>query len=256
MRLILAPTVELVASTVPRVAAMGRFLGPVAWSAGGTGTDPEHVVEFAGRLCYMSHATGRSSTDAWFANVIESGHFSVLEHASFTFAIRGVSRSLTHELVRHRHLSYSQLSQRYVDQCDPGAGLGFVVPVDMLADHEAFQEWERGSFPNHPPGVWEFISWRRWQESSLESYRERLAFEVGRGTPRKRAHAIARSHLTECAETAIVVTGNARSWLEIRPKRVSTAAEAEIARLFGEYILPILAREMPRVFAPQQGAAS
>ena len=130
-RLILAPTVELVARTTPDEAAIARWLGETKWTAGGTGTPAERVVEGAARGCYWSYGAGRD-TPAYFDNILGHEHYSVLEHASFTFAIRGVSRSLTHELVRHRHSSPSQLSQRYCDQADEEIGLGLVVPVAMV----------------------------------------------------------------------------------------------------------------------------
>ncbi len=76
----------------------------------------ELVVETAGRLCYLSFGTGRSTASEYIANILASRHGSVLEHAVCGFIFTGISRSLTHELVRHRAgMAYSQLSQRYVD---------------------------------------------------------------------------------------------------------------------------------------------
>ena len=81
----------------------------------------QNLIEFAGRLCYESFNLPSEKTktnSGYVQNVIGLGHESVLEHASVTFYIEGVSRSLSHELIRHRHLSFSELSQRYVDMKD------------------------------------------------------------------------------------------------------------------------------------------
>lgn len=77
----------------------------------------EVLVEVGGRVCYLSFANPRpGGMQAYADNILRSDHTSVLEHAVFTLMVTGVSRSLTHELVRHRHASPSQLSQRYVDE--------------------------------------------------------------------------------------------------------------------------------------------
>mgnify|MGYP000577808351 CR=1 FL=1 len=91
------------------------------------------LPEFAGRACYQSwdkHNPETASNAGYLANIIKQKHFSVLEHSSISFYIEGVSRSLTHEFVRHRHFSYSQLSQRYVDSSD----VAFVLPPDFEGD--------------------------------------------------------------------------------------------------------------------------
>ena len=77
----------------------------------------EQLVEAGGRLCYVSYGKGRKTNAEYIDNIIESKHGSVLEHAVWNFIIAGVSRSFTHELIRHRAgWGYSQLSQRYVDE--------------------------------------------------------------------------------------------------------------------------------------------
>jgi len=108
--------------------------------------DGEWLVEFAGRMCYQSWpkqgetAKGRSHEDH-IKHLIEVGHGACIEHATFNFAMWNVSRSLTHELVRHRIASYSQLSQRYVDS----SNVAFIVPpaIQELArtDEEAYRAW-------------------------------------------------------------------------------------------------------------------
>ncbi|NTU89608.1 MAG: FAD-dependent thymidylate synthase, partial [Actinobacteria bacterium] len=83
--------------------------------------DPERAVATAARLCYapvgaaeLMETLDAESVRKVLRTVMGGGHFSTLEHASYTFAIDGVSRSMTHQLVRHRMASYNQQSQRYV----------------------------------------------------------------------------------------------------------------------------------------------
>lgn len=193
--------------------------------------DSEALVEFAGRLCYLSFGgehidghraiAGRTSNAEYLRNVILQRHGSVLEHANFSFLFEGVSRTLTHELVRHRHFSYSQLSQRYVDESD----VRFVVPPALLAlgpNSEAFQAWTQSC------------------DDDLIAYRtllDRLSVELprapGEGATafRKQLRGTARSVLPGCTETKIVVTGNLRAWRHFFVLRGSAAADAEIRRL-------------------------
>jgi thymidylate synthase (FAD) len=82
-----------------------------------TAVGAEQLCEAAGRLCYMSFGKGRKTNQEYLSHIIEMAHGSVLEHAVWNFVVAGVSRSFTHELVRHRAgFAYSQLSQRYVDE--------------------------------------------------------------------------------------------------------------------------------------------
>ena len=103
--------VQLVAKT--------EFVAPddVPWGTVADGG--QALAEFAGRACYQSWSkpNPRTATNAgYLRHILEVGHLSVLEHGSVSFYLTGVSRSLTHELIRHRHFSYSQLSQRYVPE--------------------------------------------------------------------------------------------------------------------------------------------
>ncbi len=112
------------AETAPlrvQLIAKTDFLAPpdVPWNTDADGGPA--LLEFAGRACYQSWSKPNPSTAtnaAYLRHIIDVGHFSVLEHASVSFYITGISRSCTHELIRHRHFSYSQLSQRYVPEHD------------------------------------------------------------------------------------------------------------------------------------------
>src|SRR5216110_2905121 len=110
---------------------------PVNWL--GESTDGERLAEFAGRLCYMSQRNPASrSTRDYLENIKKQGHGSVLEHANYSLLLEGVSRSLTHELVRHRAgFAYSQLSQRYVDE----SKASFVVPPAIIGDDKLETVW-------------------------------------------------------------------------------------------------------------------
>src|SRR5215813_14738985 len=98
----------------------------------------EVLTEVAGRTCYMSFGKGRKSNQEYLENILSSKHGSVLEHAVWNLLFTGVSRSLTHELVRHRAgFGYSQLSQRYVDE-----SIAEYVEPDIIAnDPELHAIW-------------------------------------------------------------------------------------------------------------------
>src|SRR5690348_13988346 len=110
------------------VIAWTQFARPadVPWSTDADGG--EALAEFAGRACYESwhKPNPATATNAgYLRHILDVGHLSVLEHGTVTVYLRGISRSLTHELIRHRHFSYSQLSQRYVPERDAA----FVEPA-------------------------------------------------------------------------------------------------------------------------------
>src|SRR5687768_1317870 len=110
---------------------------PVNWL--GESTDGERLAEFAGRLCYKSQKNPASrATREYLENIKKQGHGSVLEHANYSLLLEGISRSLTHELVRHRAgFAYSQLSQRYVDESQAH----FVVPPAIVGDETLEKAW-------------------------------------------------------------------------------------------------------------------
>ena len=102
--------------------------------------DCERVIERAGRTCYQSGSRIGPGSEAGFIRmVIENGHHSVLEHPSATFRITGVSRSFTHQLVRHRLCAFSQQSQRYVDE----KNFKYVEPRSIAELPEAHSLFER-----------------------------------------------------------------------------------------------------------------
>ena len=205
----------------------------------------QQLVEFAGRLCYLSfgkesgvaggHKTiaGRTTNKEYIDNVLTVKHGSVLEHAVFTFLFEGVSRALTHELVRHRAgFAYSQLSQRFVDE----SNIAFVVPPEIEEGTPAYDTWERACSQS-------LQSYR----SLLELVTEQVADEPSATMRRKRARQAARSLLPNSAETKIVVTANARAWRHFIELRASPSADAEIRQL-AVTTLRVLQQEAPGIF--------
>ncbi len=231
----------------PRITLLARqqFLGAphIRWQSD-TDVPAQALAEFAGRLCYLSFGpdagfegghkliAGRTSNTDYLANVLGVKHGSVVEHAVWTFLFEGVSRALTHELVRHRHLSYSQLSQRYVDESE----VAFVLPPEIREGTPAFDVWERAC------------------QRANDDYRELLALieeqvkdETSATLRRKRARQTARSLLPNATETKIVVTGNARAWRHFIEMRASGFADTEIRRV-AIMVLRILQQEAPALF--------
>lgn len=178
-----------------------------------TSDDAEGLVEAAGRSCYQSFAkpNPETATNAgYISNILKQRHFSVLEHCSFTVYVTGVSRALTHELVRHRHLSFSQLSQRFVDE----SNAKFVLPPALM-----------GRVGKVLTDLDEFIS------KSGSVYRKLVALLTEAGLTRKQAREAARAVMPNMTETKIVVTGNYRAWRHFLAVRGTAHADAEIRAL-------------------------
>jgi thymidylate synthase (FAD) len=222
----------------PQVQLVGytQFQAPpgVPWSTDAEGG--QALAEFAGRACYQSWSKPNPATATnagYLAHILEVGHLSVLEHGVVTFYFTGVSRSFTHELIRHRHFSYSQLSQRYVPERQAA-----MVEPDVIADdpelHKIFAEAT---------------------EASVQAYTELLAglerrfAEVENATlRRKQARQAARAVLPNATETRIVVTGNYRAWRHFIAMRATEHADIEIRELAVE-CLRQLKTVAPNVFA-------
>ena len=195
------------------------------------GTDPEKVIEFAGRACYQAFHRPNPKTASipgYIENIIAQGHESVLEHSSATFYIEGASRNLTHELIRHRHLNYSELSQRFVNVSETE----FVLPP-AFSEHLVDAELE---------------ALGKVTSAVREAYVKFVEYlQDDKGLPRKQAREAARSVLPGNTETKIVVTGNFRAWRDVLKKRLDPAADAEI-RIMCEHILVGLLAVAPSVF--------
>jgi len=204
----------------------------------------EVLCEVAGRVCYMSFARPRPGGNrAYLEHIKESGHGSVLEHAVWNLLITGVSRSLTHELVRHRAgFSYSQLSQRYVDE----SNAWYVEPDIIASDAELHVEWVAAIRCAREA----YVRLVRLLESKLEdeSFASRwLPHNASIKDRRKLARQAARSVLPNATETKIFVTANARALRHFLELRGSRHAEPEIRKL-ANILLEVLQRESPHLF--------
>ncbi|MGV0749987.1 FAD-dependent thymidylate synthase [Mycolicibacter heraklionensis] len=209
----------------------------VPWSTDADGGSA--LVEFAGRACYQSWSkpNPRTATNAtYLKHIIDVGHFSVLEHASVTFYITGISRSATHELIRHRHFSFSQLSQRYVPEPDSRV----VVPPGMEDDPELQQILTDAADASRAAYV-----------ELLARLEARFADQPNAVLRRKQARQAARAVLPNATETCIVVTGNYRAWRHFIAMRASEHADVEIRRLAVE-CLRQLADVAPAAFGDFQ----
>ena len=138
LKIVREPKVYLVGRQVTDEATLAKFLADeqVTWQTD-TEVGAERLAEVAGRVCYMSYGKGRKTNKEFIGHIIEVGHGSVLEHGVWNFLVTGVSRSFTHELIRHRHFSYSQLSQRYVDESDSD----YIEPDVIANDPELHRLW-------------------------------------------------------------------------------------------------------------------
>lgn len=204
------PSVELWAHTTitPNIEKM-MGLDPEA-------SDGENLIEAAGRSCYESFHKPNPATaknrDYLKRTVFGQGHGSIAEHATATVYITGVSRALTHELVRHRHLSFSQLSQRFVNS----ESAPVVVPP---AIREYIRTEEDGG------QMLELVN--QAADENYRAYTRIVDSLTAVGLPRKQAREAARAVLPNMVETRIVVTGNYRTWAEVIQRRAAPDADAE-----------------------------
>src|SRR5207249_599929 len=222
----------------PRVTLIARpeFLEPehlrVQWQ--GSASAGERLAEFAGRICYMSqHNPANRSTADYLENIKKQGHGSVLEHAVYVLLIEGISRSCSHELVRHRAgWGYSQLSQRYVDE----SHAAFVIPPAILGDPVLEAEWiaqVEAAQAAYVTAVNHLMARYEWVEDKI--HRRKLAREA------------ARSVLPNATEVKIVASANVRAWRTMLELRLGEGAELEIRRM-AVACLRVLQREAPALF--------
>lgn len=194
--------------------------------------DGQHLIEFAGRLCYESFDLPNPHTKTnsnYVKSIVALGHESVLEHVSVTFYVEKVSRTLSHELIRHRHLSFSEVSQRYVN-----------VEDYQMVTPPLWREIQ--------PDMGETIP---LPDATRDAYTNNVQAAIdsgGGGVTRKQAREAARTSLPAGLETKLVVSGNLRAWRDVLKKRLSKHADAEM-QLFAKRVHEILSKEYPDVFA-------
>lgn len=186
--------------------------------------EPERACAAAARQCYSARGAGELKDDLseeevakLIRQIVKSGHHSVLEHASFTFAVEGVSRACTHQLVRHRLASYSQQSQRYVKAKD----FSFIVPPMVKADAKALEAFNAA------------------MTDSARAYSQLIEAGVKKED--------ARFVLPNACETKIVITMNCRELLHFFEKRTCVRAQWEI-RAMAEEMLRLCKEKAPLIF--------
>ncbi|ATW58699.1 ThyX-like thymidylate synthase [Corynebacterium phage Zion] len=198
-------------------------------------SSPRATIEFAGRICYKALKAKNPDTDShrgYIHNILEQKHYSVLEHSSYTFLLAGISRADSHEIVRHRHFSFSQESQRFVMQSEP-----FQISVHPTIEHGGFDIDEYA----------EFLA------KDFEYANDLYDTLKKKGLKHKQAAEAARQVLPNAAAVTMVVTGNVRSWMEFVSKRDHPAADAAIQEI-ARQVASILARELPEVFDEESRA--
>jgi len=286
--------------TRPRIYVVGRQVMPpdeverflkdegTVWATD-TDNPAQRIPELAGRVCYMSFGDkqGRKDNKSYLGHILEVGHGSVLEHTVFSLLFTGISRSLTHELIRHRAgFGYSQLSQRYVDETDAN----FVVPpalqgdavleqvlrefcdrslrtytdltdklsekmaapdslVDFALREETLRDAGGGRFTfGEPVEGMDDLAIDQWRALVRENDAARKFFKKQTlRGRRKSAREAARAVLPNATETKVFVTGNARAWRHFIELRGDIHAEAEIRALACD-VCRVLQKEAPNLY--------
>lgn len=215
-------------------------------------SDAESLIEAASRGCYQSwkRPNPATATNAGYLNhILEVGHYSVLEHASYNFLVRGVSRALSLEMARHRFTSRSELSQRFVD----GSQTPKVLPplIRDALDSSEVDEAEAAAIER---------AFSTAVDASDKAYSALVPLltdlldhtqpDLTKTARRKKAREAARGVLPESTSTEMVLSGNARAWMGILNKRDDPSADAEIIE-FAQEIGRQLAIVSPNIFGEE-----
>ena len=221
--------VQLIAAT--------EFHAPqgVEWEVDPGASASEALVEFAGRACYESFDKPNprtASNQAYLHHILEVGHDALLEHATATLYIRGLSRSATHELVRHRHFSFSQLSQRFVHPEETEVVLPKLIAEDEQLTRLTLQAADDARFV---------------YEELLNALESKLEEEPNALLRKKQARQAARAVLPNLTESRIVVTGNYRAWRHFIGARATEQADTEMREL-AVTCLKLLRQKSPVLF--------
>ncbi|MEW6704502.1 MAG: FAD-dependent thymidylate synthase [Pseudomonadota bacterium] len=207
------------------------------WQQETPATEAELLVEAAGRVCYMSFGDRqyRRRTGEYLANLIAQGHESVLEHANFTLLADGISRALSHQLVRHRAgFAYSQLSQQYHDESEAA----FVEPPGLAGHPQAQRQWQALT-----------AAARDTYKALLREAADGGSTDALSDKERQRLlRSVARSVLPNATATTLVVTGNARAWRHVLAVRGAIDGDLEM-RAYCVAVLRVLAPAAPGLFA-------
>lgn len=202
------PTVQLLAHTKIDEKAVGEWMGIQDAS-----TDAETLLTMAGRNCYRSFHRPNEATyddaDYLRRTLGDQGHWSIAEHATATLYFTGVSRAFLAELTRHRYLSFSVESQRFID----ADNINIVVPPAVRASKDPYV------LRNFTNAADEAINAYMITRDELEDL------------PKKQRNEAARGLLPNCVETRMVVTANLRAWCEVIDRRTKPDADAEMQQV-------------------------
>lgn len=195
--------------------------------------EPEETVAMAAKLCYspsdiesLKDRVAKKDQRDFVKKLMDMGHMSPIEHPSFTFAIEGISRACSHQLVRHRLASYSQQSQRYVSE---ESGFDYVIPPIIKEDKELRVYFEAV------------------MEQAQKAYNHIVKSLESKGIKGEAANQDARFVLPNAAETKIIVTMNARELLHFFRQRCCLRAQWEI-RQMAEEMLRLVKDVAPIIF--------
>lgn len=195
--------------------------------------EPEETVAMAAKLCYspsdiesLKDRVAKKDQRDFVKKLMDMGHMSPIEHPSFTFAIEGISRACSHQLVRHRLASYSQQSQRYVSE---ESGFDYVIPPIIKEDKELRDYFEAV------------------MEQAQKAYNHIVKRLESKGIKGEAANQDARFVLPNAAETKIIVTMNARELLHFFRQRCCLRAQWEI-RQMAEEMLRLVKEVAPIIF--------
>ncbi|MDH4029086.1 MAG: FAD-dependent thymidylate synthase, partial [Nitrospirota bacterium] len=195
--------------------------------------NPEETVAMAAKLCYspadirsLKNKIETKDQKTFVEKLIKMGHMSPIEHTSFTFAIEGISRACSHQLVRHRVASYSQQSQRYVSE---ESGFDYIIPPVIKEDKELNKI---------------FVA---FMEEAQKTYNEMVTKLNEKGIKGESANQDARFLLPNAAETKIMVTMNSRELLHFFRQRCCNRAQWEIRRM-AEEMLALVKNIAPTIF--------
>lgn len=207
--------------------------------------NPERVIAAAGKLCYsksdiidLYNGLTDEATEKFVHMLSEMGHESPIEHISFTFGIEGISRTCSHQIVRHRLASYSQQSQRYVDLQN---SFNYIIPEAIKNNEKARTLYEE-SMKN------DMDVYKKITESLIEEYTKGVTDKNEIRNLTKKALEDSRFALPNACETKIIVTMNARTLLNFFKERCCNRAQWEI-RDVATQMLDLVLDVAPNVFS-------
>jgi thymidylate synthase (FAD) len=244
MKLLPGPKVYLVTRPAVDWEQVAAFLSeeglpPVPDSIRAGSDESSAIVEISARLCYMSYGRGRRDITDFINNLLSSKDGSVFEHVNYGFVFTGVSRSLSHELVRHRAgFAYSQRSQRYVDETEAA----FVVPPALVTENVETAEATRILEDALKTAADSYAGLVEALQDALP--KEKFEHATDR---RKAIRQAARAVLPNATETKIFVTANVRAWRHFIEMRAASYADWEI-RSLALAVLEVLQQEAPLLF--------